>query len=50
MDIATPGLGGPNSGAFAVNPRAQVLVLAENSTKDPNGENFCGYGTGLGID
>jgi probable HAF family extracellular repeat protein len=47
MDIAKPGLGGPNSGAFAVNPRAQVLVLAENSTKDPNGENFCGYGTGL---
>src|SRR5437868_11681000 len=47
MDIAKPGLGGPNNGAFAVNARAQVLVLAETSTKDPNGENFCGYGTGL---
>lgn len=47
MDIAKPGLGGPNSGAFAVNANGQVLVLAETSTKDPNGENFCGYGTGL---
>jgi probable HAF family extracellular repeat protein len=47
MDIAKPGLGGPNSGAFSVNERGQVLVLAETSIKDPNSENFCGYGTGL---
>jgi probable HAF family extracellular repeat protein len=47
IDIAKPGLGGPNSGAFAVNASGQVLALAETSTKDPNGENFCGYGTGL---
>src|SRR5207248_9739001 len=47
MDIAKPGLAGPNNRAFAVNARAQVFVLAETSTIDPNGENFCGYGTGL---
>ena len=47
MDIAKPGLGGPNSGAFAVNAVGQVLVQAETSTKDPNIENFCAYGTGL---
>jgi probable HAF family extracellular repeat protein len=46
-DIGTPGLGGPNSGAFGVNERGQVLIGAETSTKDPNNENFCGYGTGL---
>ena len=47
MDIAKPGLGGPNSGAFAVNAGGKVLGQAETSTKDPNGENFCAYGTGL---
>jgi probable HAF family extracellular repeat protein len=47
MDIAKPGLGGPNSGAFGVNERGQAVVQAETSTKDPNSENFCGYGTGL---
>src|SRR5579872_3329818 len=34
MDIAKPGLKGKNSGAFAVNAIGQVLVQAENSTKD----------------
>jgi probable HAF family extracellular repeat protein len=47
VDIAKPGLGGQNSGAFAVNAKGHVLVQAETSTKDPNGENFCAYGTGL---
>jgi probable HAF family extracellular repeat protein len=47
IDIGTPGLGGPNNAAFGVNERGQVLVQAEASTKDPNSENFCGYGTGL---
>jgi probable HAF family extracellular repeat protein len=46
-DITTPGLGGPNSGAFAVNDLGQVVGQAESSTSDPNNENFCGYGTGL---
>jgi probable HAF family extracellular repeat protein len=47
IDISTPGLGGPNSGAFGVNERGQVDGQAENSTTDPYSENFCGYGTGL---
>ena len=46
-DLGTPGLGGPNSGAFGVNERGQVVGQAESSTADPNNENFCGYGTGL---
>ena len=46
-DLGTPGLGGPNSGAFGVNDRAQVVGQAETSAKDPYNENFCGYGTGL---
>jgi hypothetical protein len=46
-DLSTPGLGGPNSGAFGVNQRVQVDGQAESSTRDPNNENFCGYGTGL---
>src|SRR5450432_1009533 len=47
IDIAKPGLGGPNSVAIGVNESGQVLVSAETSTKDPNSENFCAYGTGL---
>jgi probable HAF family extracellular repeat protein len=46
MDISKPGLG-PNSGAFGVNLLGQVEVQAESSTLDPNGEDFCGYFTGL---
>lgn len=46
-DIGKPGLGGPNSGAGGVNEFGQVLGVAETSAKDPNNENFCGYGTGL---
>ncbi len=40
-------LGGPNSGVFGANERGQVLGQGESSDKDPNNENFCGYGTGL---
>jgi probable HAF family extracellular repeat protein len=46
-DIGAPGLGGPNSGAGGVNQFGQAIVGAETSSKDPNNENFCGYGTGL---
>lgn len=46
-DIAKPGLGGPNSGGGSVNDFGQILGGAETSSKDPNKENFCGYGTGL---
>ena len=44
MDIGTPGL---NSGAFGANERGQIEVQSESTDKDPNNENFCGYGTGL---
>jgi probable HAF family extracellular repeat protein len=46
-DISKPGLGGPNSTAGGVNNFGQVIGGAETTTKDPNSENFCGYGTGL---
>jgi probable HAF family extracellular repeat protein len=46
-DIGKPGLGGPNSGGGGVNSFGQVIGGAETSLKDPNNENFCGYGTGL---
>jgi probable HAF family extracellular repeat protein len=46
-DIGAPGLGGPNSGAFGVNEGGQASGLAETSASDPNGEDFCGYGTHL---
>ena len=45
---ATPILVGPtgvNSGVFGVNERGQAEVQSELSDKDPNTENFCGYGT-----
>jgi probable HAF family extracellular repeat protein len=46
-DIGTPGLGGPNSAAFGINENRQATGLAETPNKDPNGEDFCGYGTFL---
>jgi probable HAF family extracellular repeat protein len=47
VDISKPGLGGPNNGTFGVNERGEASGQAETSAKDPNNENFCGYGTGL---
>jgi probable HAF family extracellular repeat protein len=46
-DIGTPGLGGPNSIAFVENENSQAVGEAETSTSDPNGEDFCGFGTHL---
>jgi probable HAF family extracellular repeat protein len=46
-DIGSPGLGGPNSIAFGDNERFQSAGAAETSTPDPNGEDFCGFGTHL---
>jgi probable HAF family extracellular repeat protein len=46
-DLAIPGLGGPNSGAFGANEAGQVSGLSETPSSDPNGEDFCGYGTHL---
>ena len=47
VDIGAPGLGGPNSIAFGDNDRFQSAGEAETSTPDPNGEDFCGFGTHL---
>jgi probable HAF family extracellular repeat protein len=46
-DIGAPGLGGPNSIAFGDNERFQSAGEAETSISDPNGEDFCGFGTHL---
>lgn len=46
IDLGT--LGGANSAAqFGPTERGQVVGKAETSRKDPNGEDFCGYGTNL---
>jgi probable HAF family extracellular repeat protein len=45
-DISRPGLGGSNSAAGGVNKFGQIIGQAETSSKDPNNENFCGYGSG----
>jgi probable HAF family extracellular repeat protein len=47
VDIGAPGLGGPNSIAFGDNDGFQSAGEAETSTADPNGEDFCGFGTHL---
>jgi probable HAF family extracellular repeat protein len=47
VDIGAPGLGGSNSIAFGDNERFQSTGEAETSTPDPNGEDFCGFGTHL---
>jgi len=44
-DLGT--LGGSNSIAFGVNEWGQASGEAETSTSDPNGEDFCGFGTHL---
>jgi probable HAF family extracellular repeat protein len=46
FDLGT--LGGPNSSAlYGPSDRGQVVGKAETSAKDPNGEDFCFYGTNL---
>jgi probable HAF family extracellular repeat protein len=47
VDIGAPGLGGPNSIAFGDNGHFQSAGEAETATPDPNGEDFCGFGTHL---
>jgi probable HAF family extracellular repeat protein len=44
-DLGT--LGGSNSIAFGVNNYGQSVGEAETSVSDPNGEDFCGFGTHL---
>jgi probable HAF family extracellular repeat protein len=45
IDVGT--LGGPDSGAATLNDNGQVVGAAETSNPDPNGEDFCGFGTHL---
>ena len=49
FDIGKPGLGGPTSGAFEADVWGQAVGQAEISASDPNNENFCACGTGLGV-
>jgi probable HAF family extracellular repeat protein len=44
-DLGT--LGGSNSIAFGVNNHGQAVGEAETSASDPNGEDFCGFGSHL---
>ena len=44
-DLGTPG--GPNGNMAGPNNNDQVGGLAETALLDPNGEDFCGYGTHL---
>ena len=46
-DIGAHGLGGPNSIAFVDDESSRAVGEAETSTSDPNGEDFCGFGTHL---
>jgi probable HAF family extracellular repeat protein len=48
FDLGT--LGGPNSwmwGYAGINERGEAVGLAETAVPDPNGEDICGFGTGL---
>jgi probable HAF family extracellular repeat protein len=44
-DLGT--FGGPNSTAFGVNDKTVASGAAETKNADPNGEDFCGFGTHL---
>jgi probable HAF family extracellular repeat protein len=45
VDLGT--LGGPNSEAGGPNLTGEGAILAETAETDPNGEDFCGFGTHL---
>jgi probable HAF family extracellular repeat protein len=44
-DLGT--LGGPNSGGSGVNSQSAVALISDTATKDPNGEDYCAFGTNL---
>ncbi|HKD43995.1 MAG TPA: hypothetical protein VKB87_27180, partial [Myxococcaceae bacterium] len=45
IDLGT--LGGLNANAGGTNQNDELAVLSETATKDPLGEDFCGFGTNL---
>jgi probable HAF family extracellular repeat protein len=45
VDLLPGGTGGLNVQAFGVNALGRVSIVAERSTTDPDGEDFCGLGT-----
>jgi probable HAF family extracellular repeat protein len=47
LDLGKGVPGGLNSSVYGVNDRGEVLISSEIPAKDPNNENFCGYGSGL---
>jgi len=49
IDLGTPGLGGPNSWMNwgGINDRGEAVGMSETADLDPNGEDVCGFGTGL---
>jgi probable HAF family extracellular repeat protein len=45
LDLDQSGDGGVNAAAFGVNSVGRVSIQRESSAFDPNGEDFCAYGT-----
>src|SRR5581483_372294 len=45
VDLNSSGDHGLNAAAFGVNALGRVSVQTETSAYDPNGEDFCAYGT-----
>ena len=45
IDLNSSGDRGLNAGAFGINALGLVSLQTETSAYDPNGEDFCGYGT-----
>jgi probable HAF family extracellular repeat protein len=41
VDLGTPGMGGPNSAAYAINAQGQAVGAAQTTLG--NGEDFCGF-------
>ena len=45
VDLNRPGDHGLNAAAFGINSLGRVSLQTETSAYDPNGEDFCAYGT-----
>lgn len=49
LDLSSPGLGGPNSGAFGLGSNGRAGGFAESADSDPNNENFCDLSPPTGL-